>query len=150
MQHVIARQVFELNLRNSREAFAVQQAVSHAFREYAIPALERLFDQLSTEEEWITIDRIEIRLGRISEAELASSAWLERLLEKLEEALKKMLTEGAAAVEKKPLRVARFEHWLHFLRHGHLPRHIVPAPQEEWRRLILAALGTETRLLEQK
>jgi hypothetical protein len=149
MQHVIARQVFELNLRNSREAFAVQQAVSHAFREHAIPALERLFDQLSTEEEWITIDRIEIRLGRISEAELASSAWLERMLEKLEEALKKMLTEGAAAVEKKPLRVARFEHWLHFLRHGHLPRHIVPAPQEEWRRLILAALGTETRLLEQ-
>lgn len=149
MQHIIARQVFELSLRNSGEAFAVQQAVSRAFRDHAVPAMERLFDQYSTEEEWITIDRLEIHLGRISEAEWASSAWLDRMIESIKDALKQMLKNAPAGVEKKPLRVARFEQWLYFLRHGRLPRHVVPAPEEEWRRLILAALGTEMRILEQ-
>ncbi len=127
----------------------MQQAVSRAFREHAVPAMERLFDQYSAEEEWITIDRLEIHLGRISEAELASSAWLDRMIESIEDALKQILKNGAAGVEKKPLRVARFEQWLYFLRHGRLPRHIIPAPEEEWRRLVLAALGTEMRILEQ-
>lgn len=59
--------MFEISLAgvnaNGRE---MQRVVSGLFAEQIKPELERLFDQLSNPDEWISIDRLEIDLGRMN------------------------------------------------------------------------------------
>ena len=51
MRHVIGKQVIEVNLQGSKNAFALQQTLSQVFWDAVAPAMEVLFDRLTSEDE---------------------------------------------------------------------------------------------------
>jgi len=59
-----------LQLTPGLEPFGVQHIASNYYREKLSSVLERVFDELSTEEEVILIDRLVIDIGRITETSL--------------------------------------------------------------------------------
>lgn len=149
MQHVIGKQVIEVSLQGSKDAFVLQQTLSRVFRDEVAPAMETLFDRLFSEDELVRIDKLEINLGALTEQQIASGAWLPKLLDDLEEAMKTAIREKTPGVQVLPLRSGRFEQWLHFLQHGNLPRHISPPPEQEWQQQILETLGVDAMAVVQ-
>src|SRR5690625_2444119 len=65
--HIVKRLVIDLELvEPGTEGVALQGMVSEICREKVVPAMERLFGQLSGDGEVFTIDRLELDLGSIS------------------------------------------------------------------------------------
>lgn len=149
MRHVIGKQVIEVNLQGSKNAFALQQTLSQVFWDAVAPAMEVLFDRLTSEDELIRIDKLEINLGVLTEQKIAAGEWLPILLDTLEEAIKTAVNKKLPGVQVLPLRSGHFEQWLHFLQHGNLPRHISPPAEQEWQRQILEALGMDVKAVVQ-
>jgi hypothetical protein len=149
MRHVIGKQVIEVNLQGSKNAFALQQTLSQVFWDAVAPAMEALFDKLTPEDELIRIDKLEINLGVLTEQKIATGEWLPMLLETLEVAIKTAVSKKSPGVQVLPLRSGHFEQWLHFLQHGNLPRYISPPPEQEWQQQILEAMGMEVKAVVQ-
>src|ERR1700743_1494876 len=71
MKHIIQKQQLVLTIPPEIDAFQAQHEASRYFRETLLPALERIFDEFSREDEVIRLDHLSIDMGGIAEAELA-------------------------------------------------------------------------------
>jgi Contractile injection system tape measure protein len=56
MRHVIKKQVLELRFAQGKDMFLLQQKASQFFYSHLLPALEKIFDKLSDENNTIEID----------------------------------------------------------------------------------------------
>jgi hypothetical protein len=72
MQHIINKQIIDLRIAKSLDAFRIQQAVSDHYRQHLMPLLEKEFDSIAGADEAVLIDRMEIDLGELTEAEIAN------------------------------------------------------------------------------
>jgi hypothetical protein len=68
--HIIHQQRILIRAADSRTGFDLQQVAGQAFWRRILPRLERLFDQYSSPEEVLRIERLEIDLGRCAVDEL--------------------------------------------------------------------------------
>src|SRR5687768_15899043 len=66
MKHVIRKQLIALHLAAQPDAFAVQQRAKDYFYDQIAPALEKVLDELSSPNEWISLDSLEIDLGDLT------------------------------------------------------------------------------------
>src|SRR5687767_11705047 len=96
MQHLVKKQTIHLTLSKQADAFYIQQQVSGHYRQYVLPLLEEVFDELSDEGEVIRIEQLEIDLGILSEKEIRQSQWNNGILA----AIKKQLYEKINSKEK--------------------------------------------------
>lgn len=69
--HTIRRQVFELNCRDMGQGKVLLGNVEAEFAERVLPAMEAVFDSFSDADEVVVIERLEIDLGDVGEAEFA-------------------------------------------------------------------------------
>ena len=63
MKHLIRKQVITLQLDAGRNVFSIQQQARDYYFQQITPALEKLFDELSSENEIVHIEKLEIDLG---------------------------------------------------------------------------------------
>ncbi len=77
-QHIIQKQVLEVEMENPADAFQFRNRLGAVFHEKILPGLEILFDEIGTKERLIRMDQLEIELGNIEaknwENELAEKA----------------------------------------------------------------------------
>jgi len=148
MKHFIGRQTIEVVIRQKAGAFEWQQTLSRRFQEDIAPALAVLFDSLSEEDEHLRIDKLEIDLGVISEKEILSGTWVQKIVAQLETSLQRALQKANLGKQKSSAALRGFELWLHFLRHGSLPR-FSAAPPENWQKELLDTLGLQASAANQ-
>lgn len=92
--HLLQKVTFEIGLASQDGAFEIQNRISNAFQSGILRELEQLFDQRITSAEVITIEKIEIDLGRLHTARLeeelstAITAQLEGFLATLTEEIR--------------------------------------------------------------
>src|SRR5574337_343891 len=63
MKHLIRKQVITLQLDAGQNAFLIQQQARDFYYRQIAPALEKIFDELSSENEIVHIEKLEIDLG---------------------------------------------------------------------------------------
>lgn len=142
-KHIIRKQLIELECANRSDGFHVQQEVGQLCRDSVQPAMEKLFDQLTSADTVLSFGRVEIDLGYIQKDKLRSE-FSERLLNRLEQILLDFeigatggapsfpgFSQGARTTEqpfaeKKPALRAELENLLFFLENGFLPWHADP------------------------
>lgn len=144
MRHVINKQILELNLDHTTDAFRMQHLVSEHYWKDLVPLLERVFNELSVEEETISIDHLEIDLGSLTPMEIEQTTWSKSYLQELAGHLKEQLLKAASSRsafrEAKAVSIGR--QWLFYMQHGYLPWN-APAISQDWYNSVLEALATD-------
>ena len=157
MQHIIKKQLIELGLSSRDDIYALQQQTSQYYYSHILPALEKIFDGLSGENEVLQIDRVEINLGAI-QWEPAKEIRIENLYNLLNKEIESQLRTsngaeyqqqkdaGSAQVKKIPIALNAGEQWIYYMQKGVLPWN-VPAISNEWKTQVLEALATDFSLV---
>jgi hypothetical protein len=124
MQHRIKKQVLQLLVDPGLDAFAIQQAASNCYWEEILPVLERVFDELSSEGEYLRVDRLELDLGKITAADLRGGGMRAGLYTLLKRQLEEGLKGRPSAEAPLPSRESGPEHalrqWMYYMQHGRL------------------------------
>ena len=159
MRHIIQKQLIELHLKSRDDIFLIQQKASDYYQKYILPALGKIFDDLSDENEVIRINRLEIDLGLIHwdkpVGELRIDGIYDILKKEIETQLKisgnpSTYRNGEVAAKKnlsrEPVTLNAGRQWLSYMQHGILPWN-TPVINNEWRTMVLEALATEFSLV---
>ena len=96
MDHLIHRQVVELELQAGGEPFSLQHEVSRVCREQLPRILERLFDELAAGPEHLRWERLELDLGVLPHGSDLEQQLLARVREVLREALGAARPDGGS------------------------------------------------------
>ncbi len=150
MRHTIQKQIIELSLPKGVDAFALQQRVSDRFYLDILPELEKHFNELSAPDQTLTIEKLEIDLGNITEEMIDSGSWIIPLQEALEKQLQQTLQDisGQDGGTIEPVYETSFRHWFYFIRNGHL-RWNASRPSADWLDQILEAIAKNYLRAEQ-
>ncbi|TQV87428.1 contractile injection system tape measure protein [Aliikangiella coralliicola] len=97
-QHIIDKVTMEIGLKRSREAFDFQNKCSHLMHESLMTVIENICDQISDNNEHVTIDKLEVSLGGLSRSNFE---W--DLVEKFQQEFSSTLTEHAKRTESNVL-----------------------------------------------
>src|SRR5689334_11700893 len=145
-QHIIRKQFIDLIVSKRENIFDLQNELSEFYYSEILPLLEKIFDEVSGDAV-ITIDRIELNLGRFSAKEFTRQIKEREILEKIEKLLYgKFDARGhkdaiPAAVSKRPA-FSAFEQWIYYMRRGSLPWNLLQI-DDVWRNLVLENLATD-------
>lgn len=143
MQHLLKKQVIDLEISSSLNAYAVQHSMSDHFWKHIYPLLEKIFDELGSENEFIKLDKLEIDLGCITQEYLERATWpatyLQEIEQKLRSGIKSHLEEKKEF--KEPKGTAIFKQWLFYMENGHLPWNGIDLKKEST--TVLESLATE-------
>ncbi len=90
--HIIQKQVFELEYANQNTHFLVQERVSRHFHSQLKYSLETLFDQLVDKHTFIRFDRLELDIGAISLKNLETEL-TQKIIAKLSSEIQKKLNQ---------------------------------------------------------
>lgn len=148
MQHLIRKQRIDLQLDKRLDCFSIQQQFSDQFWKYLVPLLEHEFDKMATEEEVISLDRIEIDLGVITEAQINQIVWNPDLYELFKTEINKAIFQGEVLAGDGLRTVKRsssgnaYRQWFFYMQNGHLPWTVTQL-NPQWYDLILEELATD-------
>jgi hypothetical protein len=151
-KHRIGRQVLELTIPDREDAMSIQNSTSNLVKYKLKPALDRLFSSLTTSDDILRIDRLELDLGDVSKDKFEEEM-VARTVEVLENKLTALLLEQQAAKEStyKPSESedtgtkliskpeSEFDRLIHYLRSG-----LQPWWQDGDEKLTLGELLTES------
>lgn len=158
MRHVIKKQVLELRVANGKDIFLLQQKASQFFYSHLLPALEKIFDKLSDENNIIEIDRLELDLGLIEWDKDLQEIKIQELLSKLEKQVEKIAGKATgpdylatkesrdSKIKKKTFSQNACEQWIYYMRTGVLPWNL-KGIDDEWRNRVLETLATDYELV---
>jgi hypothetical protein len=120
--HIIQQQKIEVQFENFSDGIGIQNEMAELFYEQLYPKLEILFDELTSENYSITIDKLEIDCGQLStrhwKQELVDET-LYRLRQQLIMLPKKEIKQQGATA-KESIHDDLFDHLLFFLKKGYL------------------------------
>jgi hypothetical protein len=116
--HIIQRQHYEIIMRQQKTALDIQQRLEEINTMYVLPQLAEKMDKYFSNDEVVTIDKLELNLGKISK-DADSREWARLIIDYLEIQLK--LFETVNAKTKKHKRQHLAESWIWYLRTGVLP-----------------------------
>jgi len=148
MKHLIRKQVIMLQLDAGQDAFAVQRQSSDYYYQCIAPALEKLFDELSSENEITHIDRFEVDLGDLGWKDNCFTLGADAVYQIVKKTLAKTLSQSGS--ESSPSVFVRHRtreenacmHWLHYMEKGVLPWEIVTF-DEKWPEHVLHQLAID-------
>lgn len=95
--HIIHKQIFDLQLPVRERAFGLQQEIRTVFDDDLLPLINQLFDEISGPGEILRINRLEINLGYIDPLRLR-----EQLVTQLKTVLTEKLQEARAKAKSRP------------------------------------------------
>jgi hypothetical protein len=129
MQHIIKKQTIDLHVDKQLDSFRIQQQVSDHFWQSVIFLLEKEFDKVSSEDEFICLDRVEIDLGVIHEKEISTTAWSANITELLKEQISQLVSQDLISAEKTGVKrsfaASSYKQWLFYMRYGYLPWNVI-------------------------
>jgi hypothetical protein len=144
MQHIIKKQTIDLTLDGRDDLFRVQQLISEQYWHEVVPALERIFDEVSKESETLYIDKLEIDLGILSKTDITGRKWTDQFLSEITGQLnEKLATARSGTSDIAKLQSASsgiFLQWLFYMEKGYLHWKTRQADRD-WRSRILEALA---------
>lgn len=145
MQHVIKKQIVNLVLPKELNAFQMQQFASTHYYKDVLPLLEKVFDELSNENELIEIEQLEIDLGMITLDEMKMERWSDKVLLKIKEQLKEKIgvkkqERNDYVSRKKSLTICR--QWLFYMEKAQLPWNTLQLTAS-WYNNVLEALAVD-------
>lgn len=146
MRHLIKKQILLLRIDSGLDAFGLQQTASSFYWGEMLPVLERLFDELSSEDECIRLDRLEIDLGRVTVDELREKGMravlYDLLLRQLQEAVQGRSDGGEVEVVRESTAQRTLRHWWYYMEHGRLSWGQAP-PADKWYREVLELFSVD-------
>jgi hypothetical protein len=152
MQHIINKQIIDLRIAKSLDAFRIQQAVSDHYRQHLMPLLEKEFDSIAGPDEAVLIDRMEIDLGELTEAEIANVTISDYIADKIIKQVAETLKGGNASnknvLVKKSAIINSSRQWLFYMEKGYLPWSLLQIT-ESWHAQVLEALATDYGSIEE-
>ncbi|SHE51858.1 contractile injection system tape measure protein [Pedobacter caeni] len=144
MQHVIRKQVIDLHIDKQLDSFRIQQLLSDHFWRVLVPLLGNEFDKISTENEVISLERVEIDLGLIRETEINKAVWSTDLLEPLKNQVREVIlseiTVSPQPSVKRSFVANGYRKWLYYMQNGHLPWN-VSSVDSEWYNQVMEELA---------
>jgi len=143
MRHLLKKQILDVNIGFSLDAFSVQHYMSGHYWRHIFPILEKIFDELGESDHTIKIDTIEIDLGSFTQKDVEQFTWNTSFLAELEQ---KLRTSIQLAVEQKtetdePREMVVFSQWLYYMKNGFLPWNSIDLKEEN--NTVLETLATE-------
>ena len=144
MQHIIKKQIINLTLNKKMDAFAIQHLVSERYWREIVPLLQKLFDNASTEDEIIHLDKLEVDLGIINIKDIEKGRWNDEVYKKISEQLK-LVNAGQPSeekVKKQSKTVSSAEQWIFYMRHGYLPWNVLKVT-DAWYKNVLEAFAAD-------
>jgi hypothetical protein len=152
MQHIINKQIIDLRIAKSLDAFRIQQAMSDHYRQHLIPLLEKEFDSIAGADEVVLIDRMEIDLGELTEAEIVnvtiSDYISNKIIKQFAESLKGCNASNKNVSVKKATGINSSRQWLFYMQKGYLPWSLLQIT-ERWHTQVLKALATDYSSIEE-
>jgi hypothetical protein len=144
VRHIIKKQIIQIELNSQQEAFRVQHLVSEHYWKEIVPILQKVFDSITSENEIIRLEHLEIDLGVISIKDIEQGKWVDKLETILKKQLDKILHEAHAdeAVHRESGSRSVFRQWLFYMEHGYLPWNVWHA-NESWYAQTLRAFATD-------
>jgi hypothetical protein len=146
VQHIIRKQTIQLQLNRRADAFQMQHLMSSHYWHSVVPALEKLFDEVSPEGETIYVEKLEIDLGLLTEKELYGQQWSATLLSKMAEQFYEKLSAGAAGakatVKLQKESAGLVQQWLNYMQHGYLHWSTLQI-DDGWKQQVLEALAQD-------
>jgi hypothetical protein len=121
MTHLIEKQIVELRLSHTKDAFEIQQKVSAFCNNQLMPALDDLFSRLAPQHTHIRLDELVIDLGKISEKNLTSKDFLPFILAEIERKIVAQMQDNPEKVVIRNEEKEVFAQWFYFLETGRLP-----------------------------
>ncbi len=158
--HVIGKQLWELQLSSSEDAYAIQQQISEMVWKALVPELNVMFDRMAGEDEVVILDRVVIDIGTIGSKAMDTGEIVNRILHDLEDRCFTACFLPQSRKDNKDWRIKDnnsfslgkhyFDLWLHWLKYGALPPYTTK-PDDSWIQQVLETLATAyqaTELLE--
>ncbi|OQP60575.1 hypothetical protein A3860_32695 [Niastella vici] len=152
MKHVIRKQLISLQLAAGHDAFSIQQSARDYFYDQVAPALDKVLTELSSPNEMISLDRVEIDLGNLhwkNEKLIANS---EQLYQILKQSLSERLsatgreeTNKATSVTVRTRPAHACGQWLYYMENGVLPWALQHTPAA-WLEQVLHQLAIDHQL----
>jgi hypothetical protein len=144
VQHIIKKQIIQLQLDGKQDAFHIQHLISEYYWKEVIPILQKVFDSISKPGEIIRMDQLEIDLGVISLKDIEEGKWAANLELVLKEQLTKFLSKihECEEIRKEPATLSVFKQWLYYMKNGYLPWNTVEI-NETWYQKTLQTLATD-------
>lgn len=117
--HIIQKQQYEIQTHRQKTAMDMQQRIGEINTLHVLPLLVKKLDEYFSDQKVITIEKLEIDIGRIQK-NATDRDWADLILEKLEEQLH--FSEDTAHQKSESLEQSYIaESWIYFLKHGMLP-----------------------------
>ncbi|MFT3947202.1 MAG: contractile injection system tape measure protein [Agriterribacter sp.] len=149
MQHIIKKQVFDLSLNKKMDAFNIQHLVSEHYWREIIPVLQNAFDNISTNDEIITIDKLEINLGAVTIKDIEKGRWNDEVYKRISEQLDiEIRNVSSIKNTKKAKNLNAAEQWLFYMQHGYLSWNTIKI-NEQWHRQVLEVFATNAVFIDQ-
>ncbi len=144
MQHQIKQQQLLLTISNGLGAFRIQQLASDYYWHTLLPALEEVFNSLSSDDEIIQMDKLEIDLGSITGNDFEQNQLPPLLGLKIREICKEKIFAHSSSEEI--IRKSKPQHasaqWLFYMQHGYMPWDTI-AVNEQWYGQVLESLAAD-------
>ncbi len=140
MVHRIRKQVIDLRLDNTLDAFRIQHAISQQYWDNVVPVLNKVFDTMDIEGAVIEVDRLEIDLGVINEAAINHNSWSNDMAQYVENQIRDLLkSNDMTNIRSTPNKIKVFQQWLYYMEHGYLPWNADPIT-DQFYTIVLDAL----------
>ena len=150
MQHIIKKQVIELQIDKSLDAFKIQQQVNNHYLQQIVPTLQKEFDAITNEDEILIIDKLEIDVGTISATEINSiktdNAFIKKTVEQTIEHIKKEKAFGGMN-KLNTMPASSYRQWFFYMQKGYLPWNVLQ-PNEKWLIEVLQQLAVDFNSVE--
>lgn len=148
MKHVIKKQVLDISTNTTEGAFELQQRVNDFFYSSVLPVLESSFDQISSDQQIIQLDKLEIDLGRLSLKDIQRDAWSQLVLTKLRRELSDHLRSSVKNNPSVERAVSASAQWVYYMKTGHLAWNTVLSTNE-WLTSVLEGFASDIKAVEE-
>lgn len=153
MKHLIRKQVITLQLDAGQNAFSIQQQARDYYYLHIAPVLEKLFEELSSENEIVQIEKLEIDLGDLGWKNDRFTLDNDSLYRVLKQSLSKTLSASGnrsypdAVVSYRTPEENSCLQWLYYMENGVLPWE-VQTTDAKWLQQILHQLAIDHVLIQ--
>lgn len=121
--HIIKKQVYEINVAGYTKAINKQNEIQEWNLQFLLPALSHKLDSFSAGDEVVTIEKMELDIGNISE-NINEKEWVNKIMEQMDQEMSFIKSNTAPLQEPGIYRKDRLqfaiEQWIFFLVHGYL------------------------------
>lgn len=147
-QHIIARQVLEVDFFDKEEVVELQDRLSKIFNEKATPAIEKLFDQSISSDQLLRIEHLELDIGSFDE-NWDEDELVDRIIEGLTEELSRLMWSAKPisttddTIPNTSGKHGDLQLLSYFIQHGHLPWWHSKAAIPNWSQLLSSLFESE-------